>query len=156
MLFWIFAVLPFSVLASFSEDIIGSWQATGYYYEDQLVEPSDPQLTLIFDFFADGTHRLYWQQKGETAFCERRGAWYVSGDQLFLEATWINPENGSFCSADPDMKLGVQTQSTISFESSNLHIQMPFSDTYIIYVWEPVFTDNDIQKQQAEAGYLKF
>lgn len=116
----------------------GSWQAIGYYYEGQFIQPPDAQLILTFDFFADGTHRLFWRIKTESKFCERKGLWRVDGDQLFIEVTWVNPENGPTCSQDPDMQMGLKTQSTVDVKASQLFIEMPFSDSIIIYVWDPL------------------
>jgi hypothetical protein len=121
-----------------SEEMVGSWLAVGYYYEDQFIQPPDPQLTLTFDFMQDGTHRLFWRMKGETTFCERKGTWHLKDDQLFIEATWVNPENGPQCSGDPDMQVGTKTQSPVSIQNEQLWIELPFGDSVMIYVWDPI------------------
>lgn len=120
------------------QPLVGSWQAIGYYYENNFIQPDDPQLTLVFDFFPDGTHRLFWKLKGENSFCERKGLWRTEEDQLFIEVTWVNPDNGASCSSDPDMKNGLKTQSKISFVNDQLWLEIPFSDTYMTYVWNPL------------------
>lgn len=119
-------------------EILGHWQAIGYFYQEQFVQPPDPQLTLTFDFYKDGTHRLYWKMKTEKTFCERKGTWRVEGDQLFVEVTWLNPKNGSQCSEDPDMHIGQKTQSKIRIKDSQLFVEIPFSDSVIIYVWNAI------------------
>lgn len=134
----LFIISSFNVFAETTTSLAGDWQAIGYYYEDNFVQPEDPQLTLIFNFNDDGTHRLYWKLKGENSFCERKGLWNQQDDQLFIEVTWVNPENGPSCSADPDMKVGLKTQSAIRFMNDQLWIEIPFSDTYITYVWNPI------------------
>lgn len=131
-----FSAMVFS--SPLAETIPGHWQAVGYYYENEFIKPPDPQLALSFEFWADGTHRLHWQMKGEKHFCERKGLWFLDGDQLFIEVTWINPENGPGCGADPDMKLGLKTQSTIQIVNEQLWIQIPFAEKYLIYVWDRV------------------
>ncbi len=118
--------------------IVGSWQAIGYYYDGQFTQPPDPQLILSFDFLEDGTHRLFWRLITETKFCERKGLWRLEGDQLFIEVTWVNPDNGPTCGQDPDMQKGLKTQSTVDIKSSQLFIEMPFSDSVIIYVWDSI------------------
>lgn len=128
----------FSPTSAASETLTGSWQAVGYYYENQFIQPPDPQLTLTFDFFEDGTHRLFWRMKGESTFCERKGTWRLESDQLFIEATWVNPENGPQCSGDPDMKVGTKTQSTVSFQNDQLWIELPFANSIMIYVWDRI------------------
>lgn len=135
-------IFPCLGFTSLPLELVGEWKAIGYYYEDQFIQPSDPQLTLLFSFNNDGTHRLFWQMKGESSFCERKGDWYLEGDQLFVHTTWVNPANGPSCSADPDMQLNLKTQSTISItDEHKLWIQIPFSDSYMIYVWELVQSD---------------
>ncbi len=128
----------FSLSSAATETLTGSWQAVGYYYENQFIQPPDPQLTLTFDFFENGTHRLFWRMKGESTFCERKGTWRLDGDQLFIEATWVNPENGPQCSGDPDMKVGTKTQSTVSFQNDQLWIELPFANSIMIYVWDRI------------------
>lgn len=128
----------FSHGAPTSEELTGSWRAVGYYYQDQFIQPPDPQLTLTFDFLADGTHRLFWKMKGETTFCERKGTWLLKEDQLFIESTWVNPDNGPQCNGDPDMKVGTKTQSKISIQNEQLWIELPFGDSLMIYVWDPL------------------
>lgn len=137
MSFYILLILsPFLWAQNFSAEIVGSWKAIGYFYEGQFVQPEDPQLTLTFDFYADGTHRLYWKMKTDKFFCERKGLWRVEGDQLFMEVTWVNPESGSSCFQDPDMQMGKKTQSRIEVKNNQLLLEIPFSDSVIIYVYD--------------------
>ncbi|MBY0314878.1 MAG: lipocalin family protein [Bdellovibrionales bacterium] len=140
MSLWVLLSLGVNAAAvqNYSQQILGTWQAFGYYYEDQWIQPDDPQLKMTFNFYGDGTHRLYWQLKTQKNFCENRGNWKIEGDQLILHVTWLNPENGSDCSSDPDMQLGKKTQTAIEIKEDKLFIKIPLADEFLIYVWSIV------------------
>ena len=59
-------------------------------------------------------------------------------DQLFIEATWVNPDNGPQCGGDPDMKVGMKSQSTIGIHNEQLWIELPFGNSVMIYVWDQI------------------
>ncbi|MBY0384878.1 hypothetical protein K2X05_06940 [bacterium] len=137
-----FQVLAFAK-SSTSEDLLGKWQALGYYYQGTLIKPDDPRLILTFEFFADESNILYWKNKDESAFCERKGKWLVQDDNLVDEVVWVNPENGMDCGGDPDMQVGKINISRFWVEDGQLFVEIPLADEYLIYVWNPVVPEQD-------------
>jgi hypothetical protein len=121
---------------STSDDLIGKWQAIGYFYQGTFIQPPDPQLTLTFEFFQDGSDILFWQRKGEKTFCERKGSWFVQNEILHDEIVWINPENGMDCGGDPDMELGRINESHFRRKDNQLFVDIPLADEYLTYVWD--------------------
>lgn len=119
-----------------SQELIGKWQAVGYIYQDTFIQPPDPQLTLIFEFFEDGTNRLFWQMKNETSFCERKGEWKVVKGILHETIVWVNPNNGMGCSGDPDMEIGRENQAPFWRQDTQLFVEIPLGDETLVYVWE--------------------
>ena len=128
--------------SSESTDLIGRWQAIGYFYKQQFIQPPDPQLTLTFEFLEDGTDILFWQRKDEKSFCQRKGEWTVKNEILYDEIVWINPENGMSCSGDPDMEIGRINESHFWREGDQLFVEIPLADEYLIYVWNLIIPSN--------------
>lgn len=123
------------VKTSAPEALIGKWKAIGYFYQNEFIQPPDPQLTLTFEFLEDGTDILFWQMKGNKSFCERKGKWSVKDETLYDEIIWINPENGMDCSGDPDMELGRINESHFWRHDGQLFVEIPLADEFLIYVW---------------------
>ncbi|MCB9073894.1 MAG: hypothetical protein H6623_09750 [Bdellovibrionaceae bacterium] len=123
-----------------ADDIIGDWQAVGYYYKDDYIKPEDPKVILTFSFHDDTTNQLFWKYKDESAFCERHGQWVVQDGILHDIVTWVNPENGPSCSSDPDMQLGQSTFTRFWREGDNLYLQIPLGEDFLVYVWQPLVT----------------
>lgn len=121
-----------------TSELIGKWQAIGYIYQETLIQPPDPQLTLTFQFFEDGTDILYWKNKNEDFFCERTGKWFVKDGILFDEIVSTNPANHWDCSADPDMEIGRKNESQFWVKDGFLNTVIPLGDENLVYVWKSV------------------
>lgn len=119
-----------------AKDIIGNWQAVGYFYNDDWIQPENLKTTLIFEFFEDGTNRLFWKLINDPRFCERKGKWTVSNGLLHDEVIWVNPDNGLDCGGDPDMQLGSKASSEFWRNGDQLFVKIPFSSEFLIYVWQ--------------------
>lgn len=131
-----FAQMPPPTENNTESDLYGKWKAIGYYYQDHFIQPEDPKVILLYEFLKDGTDKLFWQYKGETTFCERKGLWFVFEGHLHDEVYWINPDNGMDCGADPDMQMGRVTQTYFWRDQNRLYIQIPLADEFLYYVWE--------------------
>lgn len=131
-----FAQMPLPTDNNTAADLMGDWKAIGYYYQGQWMPPNDPKMLLRFDFFKDGTNRLFWQREGEKSFCERKGMWFVFEGALHDEVSWVNPENGMDCGSDPDMQMGKVSQSVFWRDQGRMYLKIPLSDEYLYYVWE--------------------
>lgn len=134
----IFFVSPSFAKSSLPDDLIGKWQAVGYFYQGSFIQPKDPRLTLTYEFFPDGKDILYWKNKDETSFCERRGSWLVQDGTLVDEVVWVNPQNGMDCSNDPDMQTGKISISPFWVEAEKLQVEIPLGSEVLIYVWEKI------------------
>jgi hypothetical protein len=136
-----FLTIPTSFLwakSSTQADLIGKWQAIGYFYQGTFIEPAEARMILTFEFFQNGTNILFWQIKGEKSFCERKGKWLVQDEMLVDEVYWVNPENGMDCGGDPDMQVGKINVSHFWVEKGQLFVEIPLASEYLIYVWNPV------------------
>lgn len=124
--------------SSLPQDLIGQWQAIGYFYQGTFIEPTEARLLLTFEFLANGTDTLYWKNKDEKSFCERKGKWLVQDETLVDEVVWTHPENGMDCGGDPDMQIGKINISHFWVEKGQLFVEIPLADEFLIYVWNPV------------------
>jgi hypothetical protein len=142
---FIFTVLFFLTLsqaqASGEESrLIGKW----FYYkkiygEIEMPEPPEATLRLYFEFSANGEERLYWWYEGQNVFCERKSVWEMRDSILYDRVTWVNPRNSNECGRDPDMQLGRETVSPLSFsDSGDLLLHMSLGDEPLIYVWKKI------------------
>lgn len=127
----------------FPEKIVGHWLYYKKIYRGvEMPEPPEATLRLHFEFFSDGTDRLYWWHEGEGDLCERRGAWTMAGNTLHDRVTWVNPQNSVGCGRDPDMQVGRETASPVSFsENGDFLLYLVLGDDPLVYVWKKI-SDN--------------
>jgi hypothetical protein len=114
--------------------LIGDWQYDGFFYRDHRYPNPNPDLTVLFSFNSDHTHRLYWKRADETKFCERRGTWSIRGELLEQEVTWLNPDNDSSCAQDPDMQPHQTTQTRFKVDDHELGFYLNLDDQTFIYI----------------------
>lgn len=133
-----FFTSPLLAKSSTSQDLLGKWQAIGYFYQGSFVQPKDPRLLLTFEFFKDGTDTLFWKYKGQNDFCERRGHWKVKEGKLEDEVFWLHPQNGKDCGGDPDMQVGKINISPFWVEKDQLFVEIPLGQENLIYVWKKI------------------
>lgn len=131
------ALFPGFVVAksSLPRDLIGQWQAIGYFYQGTFIEPTEARLLLTFEFLSNGTDILFWKNKDEKSFCERKGTWLVRDQTLIDEVVWTHPENGMDCSGDPDMQIGKINISYFWVENGQLFVEIPLANEVLVYVW---------------------
>lgn len=112
----------------------GVWKYDGLVYEDIRYPLPNENLDLTFTFRQNGTARLFWQRRNEAGFCEREGIFWVSGDLLYQESIWLNPENRFDCQEDPDMIPGRKTINRFVIKETELHIYFVLDEKDLIYV----------------------
>ena len=132
----VFAQMPPPTENNKESDLYGKWKAIGYYHQDHFEQPEIPKVTITYHFFEDGTNILFWQHRGESTYCERKGLWFVFEGYLHDEVAWVNPSNGIDCGADPDMQLGRVAQTFFWRDQNLLYVKIPFADDFLYYVWE--------------------
>lgn len=133
-------LLVFSLLggtrALAASPIDGTWVFAGLRYRGELMKPPNPELHIVFDFFPDGTDRLFWWRESETGFCERRGTFTAGADSFTELITWANPDNRAECARDPDMRPGRSTVNRYRMAEGRLEIEANLGDDPIAYLWE--------------------
>lgn len=125
-----------SASAISQQDLIGHWQFYKKIYRGiEMPEPPEATLRLHFEFYPDGTDRLFWWHEGEGDWCERIGKYSLEGQELVDEIVWVNPKNTMECARDPDMQKGRVTRTLISLEKGDLHFHLNLGDETLIYIW---------------------
>ena len=124
---------------AFAESLPGKW----FYYkkvyrEQEMPEPPEATLRLFFEFTETGESRLYWWHEGQNDHCERRGRYYVEGEVLVDQVTWVDPKNTYGCSSDPDMRLGRVTRTLLHFSDRDLWLNIGLGNESLFYVWKRV------------------
>jgi hypothetical protein len=120
--------------AASAEDILGEWTYDGFLYEGTRYPKPNPDLTLTFTFYEDGTDRLYWHRAGETAFCERLAEYSADDSHLVQKVIWVNPANGHECSSDTDMRMGLETDTEFSFSGDELWLHLELNGKPFFYI----------------------
>lgn len=141
----------FSVLAEeepkmLHDQMLGSWVFTKMIYEDNELDPPNPDLRLTFTFFDNGTSRLYWDRKNVPGFCESFSAWTLNPEnqaaaistKLMLNTFALNPNNNGDCSKDPDMQLGQKPGVNIWIKDQRLFMVIMLADQDLTYVFNKI------------------
>lgn len=138
-------VLGLGAMPSFAEDsLVGHW----FYYEkifqgQPMPEPPEATLRLHFEFYADGTDRLYWWHEGEEDLCSRTGKYRLEKGELVDTVIAVDPDNHPSCGRDPDMQLGKTTRTPYSYVGGDLHLALPFGEDTLVYVWKRMDPNQD-------------
>lgn len=128
------AVSTDSLEAPEAEVIWGNWQFHRTILKGETNSIPNPQLVLQYEFFADGTNRLFWTRKNEPGICERQALYRYQDELIHQEVVWVNPENAIGCSSDVDMQLGNKNTARLKRVGEFLHLYIPFSGEDFIYV----------------------
>lgn len=133
------SLLSFSAYAIEDKDLWGEWQYSGFIYEDKIYPLPNPNLYLSFTFREDNLVRLYWKRTDESFFCERLAQFSVSNTSMLSQTiVWVNPNNHSSCSVDPDMQLGRVTENYVDFSDNNLRLFLELNGKPFIYILKNV------------------
>jgi hypothetical protein len=134
LLLWLFAATP-----AWAGEIEGHWQ---YYLKifkgNEMPEPPEATLRLHFEFYPDGTNRLYWWHEGEDDLCSRTGRYRLEKGILIDEVIAVDPKNHGNCSRDPDMQLGKISRTPYELKKNQLILHLPFGDDTLLYVWKRI------------------
>ncbi len=114
-------------------DLKGHWKFSEIIYQEHRLPLPNPDLNLQWEFFSNGTSRLYWD-RGTRDFCERFAHYTVKNQILTEEVFALNPKNATDCVQDPDMKLGRKTNVPISLYEKEMHMHFQIGDEQLIYV----------------------
>jgi hypothetical protein len=115
--------------AAADSTIVGHWLYYKKIFRDiPMPEPPHAPLRLRFDFFPDGTNRLYWWREGQGDWCERMGKYRLEDGILEDKVTWVNPRNSAECARDPDMQLGRVTRTPVTFVDGDFHLHLHLGD----------------------------
>lgn len=120
-------------LQSIENPIIGSWLAHRYVYDgnERVI-----QHTIMSFKFEDGFSYLYWRDKEQTDFCERKAFYRFKEPVLWQKVIWTNPKNAIECSQDPDMQIGHVTENNIKIENDELYLFLSLGDKEMIYIFK--------------------
>lgn len=127
------ALALFSLIGS-ADALLGQWRYEGYIYDSHYYPLPSPGLELFFTFRNDGYSNLKWSRQGEVGFCEREALYFIEGDNLHQEVTWVNPNNNYECQKDMDMQLGRQTVDPFKINNSHLFLFFNLNEKEFIYV----------------------
>lgn len=130
------AAVPAAATPDAATVLDGRWKFAKMRYQDQLLDPPNPDLHIFFEFWGDGSDRLSWSRVGEKGFCDRRGKFAVGADRFTEVITWVNPANNPECGRDPDMQLGRETTNVYRIAEGRLEIDGNLGDETLTYIWE--------------------
>lgn len=134
--FAVIATLP--AYAQENRYLQGEWHLEGMIYRGHKVPPLNPNLNLRWNFFDNGTERLYWSRQGENGFCERFANYQVQDGYITEKVFSMNPANNPECAQDPDMQLGRETKTKIEIQIQQILLHLQLGDEELIYVLKEV------------------
>jgi hypothetical protein len=133
-----FVMLGFAPLL-FAEDrsVEGHWLFYKKIYQGkEMPEPPSATLRMHFEFAANGDSKLWWWHEGEQDHCQRKGKWKTEDNLIVDEVTWVDPENTSECSKDPDMQNGKVNKTPFKFRGPDLSLELHLGDEPLEMVWK--------------------
>lgn len=135
---FLFAGSVFAKDVTSSRDLVGAWHYYKKVYKGaDMPEPPEATLRLYFNFYEDGTDRLFWTYEGTNDWCERSGKFTVEKNILKDEIVWVNPHNSAECDKDPDMQLGRIAETPISLApNGDLEIHLFIDQDPLLMVWK--------------------
>jgi hypothetical protein len=131
----------FAARADLPQEILGSWQYDGFFYQNHRYPNPNSDLKLTFTFDPGHTSRLFWKRDGTSGFCERKGTYNISGQVLTQTVTWLNPKNDPSCAQDPDMQMPRNTQNRIEIKPgtvTELDLHMDLNGDDFLYILNKV------------------
>jgi hypothetical protein len=139
-------ILCFCQLA-LAHEIQGEWKYSSFIYDGQTHPILTPTLDLRFWFSADGISTLRWFESDQAGFCERK-AYYVveEGNTLYQKVFWVNPDNHSSCSSDPDMQMGRENRTTFKIENQKLMFDLQLNGQPFIYIMDRISDRTEQEK----------
>ena len=99
------------------------------------MDPPNPDLTITYQFYADGTNHLHYHRKGQHGSCDRIALYEYSGEELYQQVTWVAPHNADFCSQDPDMQLGTISKTPAYIKGGQFYLTLQMGDESVIFIW---------------------
>ncbi|MGE4131133.1 MAG: hypothetical protein AB7F86_05810 [Bdellovibrionales bacterium] len=113
--------------------LLGVWQYDGFFFDGHRYPNPNPEFELTFTF-TETESRLKWHREDPTQFCERTASYTLENSVLTQTVTWLNPDNESSCSQDPDMQMGRTTSSPIRFAGEELQLVLSLDGKEFLYI----------------------
>lgn len=138
-LFSLFLALTVSAASPVADSFYGEWKLIRFEYRSGPFPLPNPDLNLRWNFFKNGSARLFWD-RGTEEFCERFSHFSVTTDTIQEEVFAVNPHNAVECGKDPDMQNGKKTVTPFAFVNEELWLKLQLGDEDLLYVFEKVKT----------------
>lgn len=135
---FILTALLFSVVGLASE-LLGTWNLDRYRYDGTDRKVNHTLMNLHFEEDIVG---LFWKEKEQTDFCERKAIYIYMPPQLYQKVNWVNPENAIDCHNDKDMQLGTTTANKIEIIENELFLYLALGDHEMIYIFKKAASDS--------------
>lgn len=121
--------------ATIASPLLGTWQYTAYRYRGVERPATDPDLVMEYRFECDGIDTLSWRYQSTDRFCQRQARFLDVDGYLDEVVVWVNPENSSECSQDPNMQLENYSRAAFRVMDGTLEIDAPLAEEVITYIW---------------------
>ncbi|WP_347357246.1 hypothetical protein [Bdellovibrio sp.] len=116
--------------------LLGIWVFVGLLYQDRELPPPNPALNIVYQFNSEHENVLRYWRDGEVGFCERRARYTWQGEELYQKVIETHPENASWCSQDPDMRLGFESWTTLRLKQERLYLKVLMGEENLDFIWE--------------------
>jgi len=130
-------ILFFAQLTKGYQKLEGQWEFTSYLYNGIELPKPNPNLDILFEF-EFGISRLYWSRKNEVGFCERKAQYQYTENYISEIIVWVNPQNRSDCSRDPDMQLGRSSKTEYRIINERLYTRVLVGELDVWYIWKKI------------------
>nr|BFD58794.1 hypothetical protein CKG001_09010 [Bdellovibrio sp. CKG001] len=116
--------------------LLGIWIFVGLWYQDRELPPPNPALHIVYQFGSESENILRYWRDGEHGFCERRARYSWRGEELYQKVVEVHPDNASWCSQDPDMRLGFESWTTLRLKDQRLYLKVLMGEEDLEFIWE--------------------
>ena len=141
---WLVSLLFFSPAFAnpVTSELHGVWQYDGFFYEGHRYPNPNPNLILRMTFTKDGIEELFWTHTDQVGTCDRKATYALKDDTLIAQVFWVDSNNGSECSKDPDMQPNRWTENRILIqgqgEAEELHLILQLHNENFDYILKRV------------------
>lgn len=118
--------------------LLGIWLFTGIVYRGEQQPRPNPNLQLQMMFLNEKQVKVHYSYLGESGFCESISDYDYNAEKSLLhtKVTWLNPENSSMCTQDPDMRMNAESYSEAKVDTDKFYLKLQLGDEDVVLIWD--------------------
>lgn len=115
---------------------LGVWLFSGFIYQGQHFPRPNPDLIMTLEFLDQEHNRLHWHRTDQKESCTREALYQIEDDRLKQTIVYLDPDNASSCSQDPDMQLGAMSETRMHIDKDEMHLFLSLGNEELETIWK--------------------